>query len=188
MLPSGMVVVIRSPAITEEGSMNRSILIFLLMPLVIGFGAGCTNTNDESPENLNLSSSSSSTPVEYWAHTIDSSEVYYISDSPYGYYQVVYYDARLSGYYWYDIWFIANDGSWCRLAPVYDDTLELWYNIIYLYDGALSFNSGLDMTGTTMVIFRAAVEELKGAGVENMRDFNAMDYFKKWPPKIEKND
>ena len=38
----------------------------------------------------------SSVPIEYWSHTIQSSEVYYISDTPYGYYQVDYYDLKHS--------------------------------------------------------------------------------------------
>ncbi len=162
--------------------MKMATFIFVTFLLIISL-IGCGNT---SYEDTYSSASDISTPqIEYWIHTIESSEVYYISASPYGYYQVNYYDTKLSGDYWYDIWFVADDGSWIRLAPVYDSNISVWYNIIHLFDGSLAFNTGIDMTGETMVIFRAESEYIQSMGLKYMSEFNAQDYFKIWPPDIK---
>ena len=161
--------------------MRKIILLLMTISLIVSLFTGCSNTTDDS-SSLNDSQVSSS-KIEYWPHTIDSSEIYYISASPYGYYEVIYYDSRLSGEYWYDVWFVTADGSWIRLAPMYDENISVWYNVIHLYDGSLAFDTAIDMTGQTLIIFRAEASAMQSMGLRKMEDFNAKEYFDQWPPE-----
>jgi len=162
----------------------RSVILSCLGAFIlILFLFSCSNEPDMI-DTADLTSETSNPSIEYWAHTIDSSEMYFVSGSPYGYYEVIYYDAKLSGEYWYDVWFVANDGSWYRTAPFYDSNISIWYNVLYLYDGSLAFNTPIDMTGCTMVVFRAEISTAKSKGIKDMQGFNAKDYFDNWPPDI----
>ncbi len=168
--------------------MKRKLLLLLILPLLILVIYGCNVNSEEKAENSDIETTviNEAPKIEYWMHTIQYEDVYYIYDDPYGYYQIVYDDPRLSGDYWYDVWFFADDGSLFRLAPVYDENISVWYYIIYLYDGSLVFNSGFDMSGVTMVIFRMMVEAVKGEPIEQRRIFDVRDYITVWPPEIKK--
>jgi len=157
--------------------MKRKLLLLLILPLLILVIYGCNVNSEEKAENSDLETTviNEAPKIEYWMHTIQYEDVYYIYDDP-----------RLSGDYWYDVWFFADDGSLFRLAPVYDENISVWYYIIYLYDGSLAFNSGFDMSGVTMVIFRMGIEAVKGEPIERRRIFDIRDYITVWPPEIKK--
>jgi len=93
--------------------------------------------------------------INYWVHTILSSEVSYIPTSPYGYYEIYVPDTRIGPDMWVDIWTIAANGSLFHYAPFYDATLTIWYLNPYLYDGGFLYASPSDETGTSLVIFYA---------------------------------
>jgi hypothetical protein len=93
--------------------------------------------------------------INYWVHTVLSSEVSYIPTSPYGYYEIFIPDARIGPDMWVDIWTIAANGSLFHFAPYYDFTLMIIYYNPYLYDGGFVWKSPVDATGITFVIFYA---------------------------------
>ena len=133
-------------------------------------------------EDVNGSAEDHNLGIEYWTHTITAAEVYYTSGNPYGYYDMVCYDSRFSGDYWFDVWFVMVDGSWSRMAPFYDDVIGTWYMVIYLYYDSLEFRSPSDLTGLTMVIFRAEANEAASYGAKSSEKFDASKYFETWPP------
>lgn len=116
--------------------------------------------------------------IEYWIHTITSSEVSYIVDDPYGYYAILIYDIRIGPDAWVDVWTIAYDGSLFRWSPYFDEGLLIWYWNIHLYDGSLYYLSPINETGMSLVIFYAPAE------AKGLHPLNAKEYFEEWPPAL----
>jgi len=123
--------------------------------------------------------------VEYWTHVVKPSEVTYIPTLPYGYYRVNILDARFGANDWIDIWTRSADGAWFRLAPTWDNLLEVWYGIWYTYNGSIMYRSGIDPTGHVLVFFRSPTV-LSGSTSKRIGDFNAAEYF--WSLMEEETD
>jgi len=151
------------------------VLVFFLCLL------GCEGpVGPEGPAGLDGSPGEPGVPgepgeINYWVHTIDSSEVYFLDP----YYMVEIIDSRITAGYWFDIWWIALDGSLFRMAPFWDEVNSVWYYIAYLYEGALAYRTPIDETGLQLVIFYAP------AGAKGLQTFDAEKYFKPWPPEIK---
>lgn len=112
--------------------------------------------------------------LEYWAYTIQVSDVTFVPGSPYGYYEVRILDSRLSSDKWVDVWTVASDGSWYRASPELDQTTFTWYNVLYSYDGGVFFCTPTNHTGWTVILFVAdAAISLRAV----LSDWNAGDHF-----------
>ena len=112
--------------------------------------------------------------MEYWVHTISPSEVTFVPALPYGYWKIVYKDSRFGATDFIDLWTRSLDGAWFRLAPHWDSTLDIWYNVWYTYKGSIMFRSPLNMAGQTIVVFRAPT--FWSPQSKPLVEFNAAEY------------
>ena len=93
--------------------------------------------------------------IEMWVHTITSSDVTYVSDSPYGYYLHTITSPMISASYWNDIRFINLGGTLVEFDPLWDATLGIHYLRIEIGDGAFAYASMTSMVGFDIVMFVA---------------------------------
>ena len=92
--------------------------------------------------------------MEYFVHTVTVADQVFVPAAPGGYYRISYHNPRFGSTDWIDIWQRSADGAWYRLAPFWDNTRLVWYNIWYTYSGSIMFRSPISMVGETLVVFR----------------------------------